>query len=237
VWSIEMSMSMSMMLGTRKRPERGGRWPNAEQVECETREKAKVNRPKHSETKVGVCVFQVYTQELLGGRYFSRRGGIENYDHRRSLLDWADCRHMALSRPNMAIRETELTHEARTRLKDLKCEGLVDPKIESLSVSAVSVSKAVQIAVTLSLKDDEGQCALARSIWSRKWKVSYRRGTDPSFKPAPNWGYDYSWKSRPWSLQNQRDHENTVSFLTELGRMAGDDADLEGTIASICPGQ
>jgi hypothetical protein len=137
----------------------------------------------------------------------------------------------------MAICETELAQEARKSLQDLKCEGLVDPKIESLSVSAVSVSKAVQIAVTLSLKDDEGQYALARSIWSRKWKVSYRRGTDPSFKPAPNWGYDYSWEIRPWSLKKQRDHENTVSFLTELETMAGDPSDLEGTIASICPGQ
>lgn len=162
---------------------------------------------------------------------------LENYDHRRSLLDWADCWHRALSRPNMAIRETELTEEARKSLEDLKCEGLVDPKIESSSVSAVNVSKAVQISVTLSFTDDEGRYALARFIWSRKWKVSYQQGADPSFKPVPNWGYDYSWEIRPWSLKNQRDHENTVSFITELETRASSYTDLEGTIASICSGQ
>jgi hypothetical protein len=137
----------------------------------------------------------------------------------------------------MAICETELTQEARKSLKDLKCEGLMDPNIESLSVSAVSVSKAVQIAVTLSLKDDEGQHALARFIWSRRWIGSYQQGDNPFQKSPSGLHYNHDWESGSWSLQNQRDHANTVSFLTELGRMAGDDSDLEGTIASICPGQ
>jgi hypothetical protein len=130
-------------------------------------------------------------QELVEQQFISIRRDLkaytlEKYDHRRSLLDWADCWHRALSRPNMAIRETELTQAARQSLQDLECEGLVDPKVESSSVSAVNVSKAVQISVTLSFTDDEGRYALARFIWSRKWNVSYRRGVDPSFQPAPN---------------------------------------------------
>lgn len=181
-------------------------------------------------------------QELVEQQFISIRRDLkaytlEKYDHRRSLLDWADCWHRALSRPNMAIRETELTQAARHSLQDLECEGLVDPKVESSSVSAVNVSKAVQISVTLSFTDDEGRYALARFIWSRKWNVSYRRGVDPSFQPAPNWGYEYSWEIRPWSLDNQRDHEHTVSFVTELETRASSYPDLEGTIASMCSAQ
>jgi hypothetical protein len=181
-------------------------------------------------------------QELVEQQFISIRRDLkaytlEKYDHRRSLPDWADCWHRALSRPNMAIRETELTQAARQSLQDLECEGLVDPKVESSSVSAVNVSKAVQISVTLSFTDDEGRYALARFIWSRKWNVSYRRGVDPSFQPAPNWGYEYSWEIRPWSLDNQRDHEHTVSFVTELETRASSYPDLEGTIASMCSAQ
>lgn len=49
-------VSISMMLG--KRPEEGGRWPNAEQGRCE-RVRKRINRPKHSETTTTMTMFRV----------------------------------------------------------------------------------------------------------------------------------------------------------------------------------
>lgn len=162
---------------------------------------------------------------------------IERHDYRRSLRDWYHCWHRALSRPNMDIRERTLTQEAEKSLQDLECEGLVNPKIESSSVSVVNACKAVQIGVTLSFTDDKGGYALARFIWSRRWIGSYQQGDDPFQKSLSGLHYNHDWESGSWSDKDQTDHAHTVSFLTVLETMAGDGSDLEGTIASMCSAQ